>query len=393
MKSLAIIPIKNLGRVMSKAIKSPGFAIHSFYRRFLSYLTYRFGNGYSAPPETISFFLTYKCNLRCKMCGQWGEHGVFKDYSRGVLNTHLSLDTIKEVLNDVRKFNPTITLFGGEPMLYDGWIDILREAKEKGMRCNMVTNAVFLSRYAEEVVRYGLDEIIFSLDGPREIHDRVRGVEGTFDRAMTGFKSLKEIKKKEGKDRPYVTVNSTINELNYDCLDEIVKIAEEIDAYHLNIHHLLFLDRDTCDRNNSFFKREFGEPSPDWYGFVWDKLPPVDVDLLLKDMDRIRGLKSKVQVSFYPNFTEEEIREYYTGWEFESKSYTNRCISPWMVAYIFPDGAVKPYHTMNYVPGNVNEQPFTRIWNNGRYRKFRRVLKKRKRFEVCSKGCTELYRY
>lgn len=393
MKSLSIIPTKNLSRVIHKTIKSPGFAVHSFYRRLLSYLTYRFGNGYSAPPETVSFFLTYICNLKCSMCGQWGEHGVYKGYTHDTLKQRLSLNTIKRLMQEFSSFKPTITLFGGEPTLYKDWIQVLKIAKKNGLRCNIVTNAVLLSRHAEEMVNLELDEIIFSLDGPRDIHDKIRGVKGTFDMAMDGFKLLKKIKEDTDKKKPLVTINATINEDNYNCLSELVRIADEIGAYHLNIHHLLFLSKSMCDRHNTFFNGTFGIGSPDWYGFVWDKLPKIDTDILLQEFKKIKELKTNAAVNFYPNFTEDEIRKYYTEWEFESEGYSNRCLSPWMVAYIFPDGSVVPYHTMNYPMGNVNEKSFKEIWNNERYRRFRQVVKKIKRFDVCSKGCTELYRY
>ena len=68
-------------------------------------------------------------------------------------------------------------------------------------------------------------------------------------------------------------------------------------------------------------------------------------------------------------------------------------MSLWMTAYVMPDGAVRPYHTMNFSPGNVRKDNFMEIWNNKIYKSYRRLIKKRKNFPVCSKGCTELYRY
>lgn len=393
MTSIAIIPLKNFNRIVYKAIKSPKFALQSFHRRFTSYLTYAFGNGYSAPPETISFFLTYKCNLRCMMCGQWGEQGIYKEYSPMDLRQKISLPSIKRVINEVAKFNPTITLFGGEPMLYDGWLEVLKEVKNKGLRCNIVTNGVLLAQYAEEMVTCGLDEIIFSLDGPQEIHDRIKRVKNTFHKTMEGFDKLKKIKNKYKKNKPFVTINSTINEYNYFCLEELPEIANRVEAYHINIHHLLFLHKKISDHHNEFFKKTFKSSSTDWYGFCAENLPNIDINFLLNQIKKIKRKKKNIGVSFYPNFSDQEIREYYSKWEFESKSYANRCLSPWMVAYIFPDGSVKPYHTMNYVTGNINNNLFLDIWNNRKYRKFRKIVKKIKKFPVCAKGCTELYRY
>lgn len=49
---------------------------------------------------------------------------------------------------------------------------------------------------------------------------------------------------------------------------------------------------------------------------------------------------SHLDISVYLNYTDKEIRDYYSG--FESTSYANRCVSLWMTAYIMPDGVVRP---------------------------------------------------
>ncbi|MCK4715995.1 MAG: SPASM domain-containing protein, partial [Candidatus Marinimicrobia bacterium] len=103
--------------------------------------------------------------------------------------------------------------------------------------------------------------------------------------------------------------------------------------------------------------------------------------------------KSVIDISFFPNFNSNEIRRWYSEFEFESSSYKNRCLSLWMTAYILPDGSVRPYHSMNFTTGNILELPFTEIWNNDLYQDYRNYIKQHKRFSICSKGCTEFFRY
>ncbi len=393
MSGIFIIPTKNLKRIFKKSIRQPGYALSAFLKRFRSYMTYLFGRGCSAPPETISLFLTRRCNLRCTMCGQWGESGSFKGLESKVLKDELSIEDVKMLLYDLKGFRPNITLFGGEPMLYPHWIEVVRLSKKLGMRCNMVSNCVLLKRYAEEILDAGLDEIILSLDGPQDIHESMRGVDGTFGRVMEGVGLLNRKKRERNLKKPMININCTIYEANYERLEEVVGVAEGIGADAVTFHHFLFLSKDMCDRHNGFFEPKFGNRCGDWYGFVRKELPSIDTERLIEIFEKIRNKKSDVDVSFYPNFTDDEIRRYYTGWEFESSSYPNRCLSLWMAAYIFPDGSVRPYHSMEFVPGNIKEEAFTHIWNNKRYREYRRTVKAIKRFPVCSKGCTELYRY
>ncbi len=97
-----MIPRRNLARNIRKALQQPSYAIHAFFERSRSYITYLSGRGSSAPPETISLFLTYRCNLRCKMCGQWGRVGSSRDYPQEILGAHLSLEEIEGVLSEVK---------------------------------------------------------------------------------------------------------------------------------------------------------------------------------------------------------------------------------------------------------------------------------------------------
>lgn len=387
-----MIPLRNIKRAINKVVSQPGYGFRAFRRRFLSYLTYRFLNGYSAYPETISLFLTYRCNLRCKMCGQWGMVGSSKDYPPETLRTQLSVDEIEALLDDVKSFRPSITLFGGEPLIYAEWPKIVWIVKEREMRCNIITNGVLLKDNAEKIVELGVDEIIFSLDGPRDIHDDMRDSPGTFDRAYEGFKRLKEIKSLNKKRIPLVNISSTVFEINYERLDEVVRIAEEMDATSVTFHHLIFVGKETYTEHNRIFQECFSCISPDWAGFMRDDLPRIEPEILLRKMREIKAMKSKISVSFYPNYTDEEIWRYYSNFDFKPSSYRNRCLSPWMVAYIFPDGSVRPCQSLNFSAGNIREASFRDIWNSEIYRNFRKVVKDRKAFPVCVR-CTEFYRF
>ncbi|MFQ5706407.1 MAG: radical SAM protein [bacterium] len=388
-----MLPIRNINRNLQKVLSQPHYAWSAAKQRFKSYLSYRFLNGRSAYPETLSFFLNYRCNLRCPMCGQWGDSGAFKDFSSEKLKQNLSLDAVKAVLEDVKDFKPTITLFGGEPMMHKDWIEILRCVKTAGLRCNIVTNGTLLSKYAEPIVDLQLDEIIFSLDGPREIHDAMRGKPGTFDRALEGFTRLNALKREQKRKRPLVNFNCTIYENNYRQLEALLEIAERVQACSITFHHLLFINSEINNRHNGIFEAHFGHRCHEWSGFVRENLPAIDPEVLIEKVKAISRTKSRIRVNFYPNFTPAEIRSYYTSFEFTSTSYRNRCLSLWMAAYIFPNGDVRPYHSMDYTLGNVQQSTFKEIWNNEKFQVYRRFIKRNRKFPVCAKGCTEFYRY
>jgi len=381
-----------MGRAFHKSLSQPGYAFKASIKRARSFLSYKFSEGRSAFPETVSILLTYQCNLRCKMCGQWGEAGASKHFASDILKQHLNIADLKKLVDDVSFFKPTITLFGGEPLIYKGWDEIVTHIKSKGMRCNIITNGTLLETNSERIVSLGLDEIILSLDGPAIIHDQIRGRKGTFQSLEKGVQKINNLKLQSRKKRPLFNVNSTIFDFNYKKMEEVIDVAITLKAKTITFHHLIFINEQTYDHHNKIFKKMFGIESTDWAGFIDSQLPNIDIDFLIAEIKRIKANRHKIPVSFYPNLSEDEIRKYYTNFDFESSSYPNRCLSPWMVAYIFPDGTVRPCLSMNYSVGNINHGQFQEIWNNDNYQTYRNVLKQRKCFPVC-KRCTEFYRF
>lgn len=387
-----MFPIRNTKRIISKAFQQPTYALRAGRMRLLSSLSYRFFNGSSAFPETISLLLTYQCNLRCKMCGQWGERGRLKDLPPSDTKVYMELPIIERLIDDIKGFRPTITLFGGEPLLHPQWDEIVKRIKYAGLRCNMISNGVLLKKRAEEAVQLGLDEIIFSLDGPAEVHDVIRGGKGVFNRAREGFQHLQEAKEKYGKKKPLVNVNTVIWEENYSMLHDIVGQAERFGAVTITFHHLIFVDQVSLEETERILQSALNCGSPDWAGFMRDKLPHIDPDVIIRQKELIEQMKNSVPAFFYPNLTDEEIKDYYAAFHFLPNSYKKRCLSPWMVAYVLPDGSVKPCLSLGYAMGNLKESSFKEIWNGDRAIRFRRLLKEQGYFPVCPR-CTEFSRF
>lgn len=386
-----MIRMRNVPRALKKALHDPGYAASVFKKRLSSWLSWRYGGGRSANPETISLFLTYRCNLRCKMCGQWGEDGWARKLDADTVSMELPIDVLENFIDDVASFSPAITLFGGEPFMFSEWERLVRRIKSKGLRVNMITNGTLLHQYVEKTVDLGVDELIFSLDGPEEIHDYIRSGKGIFSKATSAFKELDDYKRKTGKKHPKVNVNTTIFETNYRRLDEVIDAAESFGTDTITFHHLIFLSDAVCGENSRVFKEEFGLDCRDWTGFARETLPDIDTEYLIDTLKRLRGRKSSVSISVYPNFTEDEIRRYYSSFEFTPSSYAPRCLSPWMTVYVFPNGDVKPCLDTCYVAGNLLRERFGDIWNGEGFVRYRSVLKKLGHYPACTR-CTEFYR-
>ncbi|MBI5189868.1 MAG: radical SAM protein [Nitrospirae bacterium] len=386
-----MIPRRELPRLLRKALRQPGYALAAFGKRMRAYMGYRFG-GPPAWPENITLFLTYRCNMRCRMCGQWGESGTSNSYDGATISGALSVDELKSVIDDVTGFRPNITLFGGEPLVYRGWDEVTSYATRRGLRVNMVSNGLLMGSSAEAMIRSGLAEVILSLDGPEEVHDRIRGVPGAFRRISEGARTLARLKEESGSRTPLLNVSCTIGEENHGMLPEVAAIAADMGASGITFHHQIFAGEEQYVASEKIFMDRLGLPETDWKGFVRQSPPGIDPSKVIAARAGMPPAPEGFRVSFYPNLTDEEVRAYYTGFRFKPASYRDRCLSPWMVAYVFPDGSVRPCQAINYDTGNVRDIKFRDIWRGERYAEFRELVKRERCFSVCSR-CTEFYRY
>lgn len=76
-------------------------------------------------PQWITLQLIDACNLRCKMCYEWGENGSY----HGRKSTLLKLEVVKKLIADCAPARPYYALFGGEPMAYPWLADAVRRCK------------------------------------------------------------------------------------------------------------------------------------------------------------------------------------------------------------------------------------------------------------------------
>lgn len=386
----------NFNRSFSKALKQPFYAAGVLKKRLMARAHYRFSGGKSGYPEAITLFLTHKCNLHCKMCGQWGEGGVTKKAASdgaGHILTELPFDSIKTLIDDISPFRPSITLFGGEPLLHTRAIDIIRHIKSKGMHCLVITNGFLLEKLAAQLVPSGLDELNVSLDGSATLHDEIRGMEGLFGKIMSGLREINRLKRLQGRKRPIINLQCTITKYNSAQLEQLIGVADEAGADSLTFHNLIFTNKKLLEEQKPY-DDALNCSSRDWEGFDFE--PGIDAEALLEKMRMIRAGRYPFSVDFYPNLSHDGLIRYYRdpclAPDVHFAELPAKCLSPWIVAYVFPDGEVRPCLNRTYSFGNIKDAKFSDIWNSGKAVEYRMALKKAGIFPLCRR-CTELYRY
>ncbi|MCM8787044.1 MAG: radical SAM protein [Candidatus Omnitrophica bacterium] len=383
-----MFPIRNFRRFFNKFLKQPFYALKVAKKRFLIKLSYKLKFKEALMPEAITIFLTHRCNLSCKMCGQWGEMGITRKQDSLIVN-ELSFETLQEFIDQISFFRPNITLFGGEPLLYKDCVKLVRYIKEKKLHCLIITNGWLLEEKIIDLVNAGLDELNISLDGAQELHDSIRGLPGLFNKIAKGLIKLKMIKQKNKLKKPLLNIQTTINQYNYLRLEELLDVAENFGANSLTFHNLIFVFHANIEKQKEIDKI-LNNSSSNWEGFLFS--PNIDVDILYKKIKKILSNKYSFDVDFYPNFSYKELKEYYLNPAYKPKQYSFCCLSPWTAAYVFPDGSIKPCLNFSYSFGNIKDKSFKQIWNSQNAKFFRKVLQQNKAFPICTR-CTELFRY
>jgi MoaA/NifB/PqqE/SkfB family radical SAM enzyme len=136
-------------------------------------------------PFLLYYKPTARCDARCAICDRW-------QHARPA-SEELPLDTVTPLLERFRRAGAAVlTLWGGEPLLRADLPEMLVAAHRLGYRTSMCTNARELERRAADVVPH-LDVLLCSLDGHGEVHDRMRGVTGMFDRVVAGLRAARAV--------------------------------------------------------------------------------------------------------------------------------------------------------------------------------------------------------
>ena len=336
--------------------------------------------------KQISIKITNMCNLRCKMCGQWGETGYNIGKPVSEINKTLPLEVYKKLADDVVDKKPIFYIWGGEPFLYPEIMPFLSYLKEKKFITSIVTNGIKLRKNAEELVEMGLDCLMVSLDGPREIHNEIRGSENCFDTLIEGIQEINEKKRLLNKKKPYIVPLVTISKYNADYLEDIFEVASTLETDCLVIYYSWFTTPETGQAHTRLMESELGCTPFAWKGYIGE-FSHVNTDLLMKSVSRIKQKEYPFFYIFVPDLKINDIPKYYESPR--NMFGYSRCIMPWLAAELMPNGDLafcRDYP--DYIIGNITQDSIINIYNNERAKKFRKLLKDENGlFPICARCC------
>ena len=200
----------------------------------VNYLKYNFEDIFRIVrlPEYLVFYVTFRCNARCKACNIWkGDNNKKREQELDL--TQISQIFSKKIFANLLSVN----LQGGEPSLRDDLpkiAEIICQKAPKIQSISITTNGLDTERTLT-MVRETSDickkynkclVICFSVDGIGEYHDYARG-HGAFEKVSKTIEKVKEIKNKRDPNL-VITTNCLLTTNNIYNINEIEKWQREV---------------------------------------------------------------------------------------------------------------------------------------------------------------------
>jgi len=278
-----------------------------------------------------NILLTRRCNLNCPQCK------ITRNYPNSPYRLPRKELDWKEWFEFITSLKQTQfhTIYGGEPLLYDGIEDLICSLNSKGIPYTIISNGLLLDQL--KVVPYGLS---LSCDGTWNNMDV-----SNKRRSEMAFELLPLWKQKGVKDAVAVF---TTNALNYKVVKDVVRHF----SHHRVVTEVTLLD----------------QPKSEYYDFAdtWDngnliKIPEDEFNLLMDELSEMKrnGFLIHNNLEFF------ELAKMY------GRTDNYICKEPWRVLTVDCDGSLRLCYRIKGL-----ETPKYTIWDlmNGKDEEIKRAM-------------------
>ena len=277
-------------------------------------------------PLVVSWNVTLRCNLKCSHCYINAKETKMVD--------ELSTDAAKMLIHQLTEVSrPLLILSGGEPLLREDIYEIIRYGADRGLRMGMGSNGMLIDdEVARRLKDAGMWTVAVSLDSSiPERHDEFRGVKGCWEHAVNAIKALKKV-------GIQVQVNSTVTRQNYDEVDDIMAMVEDLGVDNFHLFFLVPTGRGTD---------------------IEDITPRMYEDMITSTLAKTTKYKLNVKPSCAPQFMRVAKEQ-----GVDMSRWVRGCMAGLYYCRIYPSGEVTPCPYMQVSLGNIRERSFKDIWFN-----------------------------
>ena len=264
-------------------------------------------------PDEVSFKLTNRCNLRCHHCYQWGDDGHHHTLEAEERNRDLDISLVAKVLDATRQRGANVFLWGGEPLFYSHWDDLVALLAEHRRWTSVCTNGVYIEKRLDSLLTISDRlEMFIAVDGFETEHDALRGAL-SWRRTMKGLRRLVH-EREAGNYRGEVTANCVFQDSMVGKLFDFVTFLQDegVDAvylsypWHISPRTAALMDDYVAEHLPSVAAR-VPRGSGSWHSYTFGLTPSVIGDLR-SDLARIDNADWRTKVRYNPEVDDCEPR-------------------------------------------------------------------------------------
>ncbi len=335
------------------------------------------------PPLAYAVVLTWRCNLHCIQCMQWGKAGWIKSADHQLQTQELSWPILRKLVEDTSTTHPFYIFLGGEPLLYPHFgelAELLRSKKVFGYIC---TNGTSLDRWASAIEHNPYLVFTVALDGLEKTNDKIRGA-GVYEKVTRNIRLLKSLR------RPaYVGIEHTVLPENTAGMHEFCAAMAKTGVDWVVFNLLWFISDSQARHYETVMQSHFGVSPTSHRGY---RMPyPIDRAMFIEQYRRIESQRWPMQVSWQPHLADPRAINAYIDTP-EIPTGADFCYKPWVRMDVTPDAkVVETKHFPDLVLGDLQRQDMRAVWNGEPYRHFRKYISQQL-LPVCSR-CSALYGY
>ncbi len=325
------------------------------------------------------------CNLRCVMCdvGTENDETNFGANLVGAKTRFMPLDLFQKIVGEMEAFCPGahLALAFTEPLAWPLIGDALPYARDHGLQTSVTTNGLLLERHAAALAGGTCEHLSVSLDGPEEVHDRIRRRTGSFARAVAGIQALAVMK-----GAPRISVYCAISEFNVGALRQFLRDMSALPLERVGLLHNIFVTGAQAEDHNRLYDGDLhATPSN---VFLSDP-GKIDLELLSAELNEIATTEYPFAVIIQPRLTDfDDLEVYYRKPE---TFFGRRCTDASRMIMIDSDGEAIPVHgrCFRFPIANIRNQSLADIWKHPRLAEMRRTLHRAGGLlPACSRCCS-----
>ena len=330
-------------------------------------------------PSGVVYEATMRCNLHCEFCYVGDLLNI-----EGEWRQELPLDVLRRAFPDDADLQVSLT--GGEIFMRKDILGVMEVFKDKGYTCGyLTTNGTIIddarADALAELARAGfLKHISVSIDGPGQLHDRARGVAGTFERTAAGLRRLQAAAR--SCHAPLrVSINTTVAHETLDALDRMVDVAEELGVDAIGLNHLMFSTPEEVAET----VRLTGAPGPSAISTFVTADPGVEAERVRRQVDALAAKcrERRIRFDMRPKVRPAILEQYYTP----GARLEGRCLYPFLNARVSFSGKAYFCPFIRVEVGDLTTQSLEQVWTGERYVALRKKLLEEGLFPVCRRCC------